>query len=248
MLPPPEGNGSTGDPRQDAMSPEGDDAAKAKLDDTELNVGSPRAMQKVELDLDDAPFLQDDEPAPPPPQAAPERETSPQAEAPLQLPVWKRKKVLIGAGAGLLILVGFLVWWLFLRSTEPPPPPPPPTPPPVQEPPKPVEPPPPPPPQDIYVPLEAFVVEKIDEKGVAKVLTLKLKLVYKENPMLERELLTKNFALRDGLYYNLKNKSFANLTDKDSVEQLREELRGVVNNYLNTGQVEQVLFEELLVK
>ena len=133
-------------------------------------------------------------------------------------------------------------------DSEPPPPPPPPTPPPVQEPPKPVEPPPPPPPQDIYVPLEAFVVEKIDEKGVAKVLTLKLKLVYKENPMLERELLTKNFALRDGLYYNLKNKSFANLTDKDSVEQLREELRGVVNNYLNTGQVEQVLFEELLVK
>ena len=98
------------------------------------------------------------------------------------------------------------------------------------------------------MPLEAFVVEKIDEKGVAKVLTLKLKLVYKEHPMLERELLTKHFALRDGLYYNLKNKSFANLTDKDSVEQLREELRGVVNNYLNTGQVEQVLFEELLVK
>jgi flagellar basal body-associated protein FliL len=96
--------------------------------------------------------------------------------------------------------------------------------------------------------MEPFVVEKTDSKGVTRVLSLTIKLVYKEDPRLATELSTKRFALRDGLYYNLKNKTFANLTDQESVEQLREELRGVVNNYLNTGTVEQVLFEELLVK
>lgn len=226
------------------MSPDTDEQAKAKLDDTELNVGSPRAAQKVELDLDDAPFLVDEEPAP---AAAEEIPTAPppqELEGPVKLPLWKKKKVLFGGAGGLLLLIGLAVWWFFIRDVTPPPPPPPP----VQEPQKPVEPPAPPPPRDIFMEMAPFVVEKTDEKGITKVVSLKIKLVYKEDPRLASELQAKSFAVRDGLYYNLKNKAFANLTDKDSVEQLRDELRGVVNNYLNTGQIEQVLFEEMLVK
>lgn len=245
--PPPDGSDASGGSRLGGPLPGSDDQAKAKLDDTELAVGSPRALQKVELDLDDAPFLEDEEEvAPPPPQdIAPPSEIQDLGE-PVRLPLWKNKKIVISGGGLLLLLIGLAVWWFFLRAEAPPPPPPPP--PPVVEPPKPVEPPPPPPPQDVFVSLDPFLVEKTDAKGAARVLTLKIKLVYKEDPRMERELQSKSFALRDGLYYNLKNKSFAILTDKDSIEQLREELKGVVNNYLNAGQVDQILFEELLVK
>ncbi|MBI4803940.1 MAG: flagellar basal body-associated FliL family protein [Desulfovibrio sp.] len=243
MLPPPsDGSGSPGDPLQTPASSDEQDN-KAKLDDTELNVGSPRAMQKVELDLDDAPFLEDDE-APPPadediPAPAPQ-----EFEEQIKLPFWKNKKVVLGGGAALLLLIILIVWWFFFRGVkvpkeEPPPPPP------VTEPEKPAAPPAPP---EAFVPMDAFLVEKTDAKGATRILSLKIKLVYKDDQRLTREIQSKNFALRDGLYYNLRNKSFANLTDKDGVELLREELRGVVNNYLNTGQVDQILFEELLVK
>ncbi|GFK92548.1 hypothetical protein NNJEOMEG_00373 [Fundidesulfovibrio magnetotacticus] len=245
--PPPDDPGATG-PRSQAFVAEDSEQTKAKLDDAELSTtGSPRALQKVELDLDDAPFLEEEEELPPPPEELPKAPApQPLGDVPVKLPLWKNKKVILGAAALLLILIGFCGWWFFLRADEPPPPPPPP--PPVVEPPKPVEPPPPPPPADIFVPMAPFLVEKSDEKGATKILSLKVKLVYKEDPRLAQEIQAKTFSLRDGLYYNLKNKSFALLTDKDSVEQLRDELRGVVNNYLNTGQIDQILFEELLVK
>jgi flagellar FliL protein len=243
MLPPPsDGSGSPGVPRQTA-SPSDDQDNKAKLDDTELNVGSPRAMQKVELDLDDAPFLEDDE-APPPTEEDIPAPPPQEFEDQIKLPFWKNKKVVIGGGAGLLLLIVLLTWLFFFRDVKAPkeeaPPPPA-----VAEPEKPAAPPAPP---EAFVPMDAFLVEKTDAKGVTRILSLKIKLVYKDDQRMAREIQSKNFALRDGLYYNLRNKSFANLTDKDGVEQLREELRGVVNNYLNTGQVDQVLFEELLVK
>lgn len=241
---PPDDPGSATGPRSQALAAEDPEQHKARLDDSELAAGSPRALQKVELDLDDAPFLEEEEETPPA-DAIPEAPPPQQFDQPVKLPVWKNKKVLIGGGGGLLLLLGLAIWWFFLRSVEPPPPPPPP---PVVEPPKPAEPPPPPPPTDVYVPMEPFVVEKTDAKGVSKVLTVKIKLVYKEDPRLAQELQAKTFSVRDGLYFNLKNKSFDLLTDKDSVEPLREELRGVVNNYLNSGQIDQVLFEELLVK
>ena len=241
--PPPDGPGTPGGTSGGALS--ADEQAKARLDDTELAAPTPKAAQKVELDLDDAPFLEEEEAPPPAVEEAPPPLEGPDLDQPVKLPIWKNKKVVFGGGAGLLILLGLAVWWFFLRSVEPPKPVEPPPPPPIAEPPKPPEP---PAPQDVSVPMDAFVVEKADAKGVVRVLTLKLKLIYKENPQLARELQVKNFSLRDGLYYNLKNKSFDNLTDKQSIEQIREELRGVVNNYLNYGQVEQLLFEELLVK
>jgi flagellar FliL protein len=247
MAPPPptDGSDSSGGSRTAALSPVDDEQAKAKLDDTELNIGSPRALQKVELDLDDAPFLEEEVDAAPVVEEIPTAPTPQELEEPFELPIWKNKKVLGGAGI-LLVFLGLAVWWFFLRTKEAPPPPPPP--PPIEEAPKPEEPAAPPVPPAAYFSMEPFVVEKTDAKGGTKILTLKIKLVYKEDPQLAQELQSKSLALRDGLYYNLKNKSFGNLTDKKSVDQLREELRGVVNNYLNTGQVDQVLFEELLVK
>lgn len=247
MTPPPaDGSASSGGPRTDALTTEGQEQNKAKLDDTELNVGSPRAAQKVELDLDDAPFLEEEEALPAPSEEIPAAPPPQAIEEAVKLPIWKNKKVVFGGLGGLLLLIGLAVWWFLLREVKPPVREEPAPPPVASE--EPSQPAPPPPPADMFVSMDPFVVEKPDAKGGVKVLTLKIKLVYKEDPRLARELQNKIVILRDGLYYNLKNKSFANLTDKDSVEKLREELRGVVNNYLNAGQVDQVLFEELLVK
>ncbi|WP_243367674.1 flagellar basal body-associated FliL family protein [Fundidesulfovibrio soli] len=243
--PPPDDTAPPGGSRDGVLDPAAPDQVKARLDDTELSAGSPRAQQKVELDLDDAPFLEDE-----PEEAAPlpEIPTAPppqELDEPLKLPFWKKKLVLIG-GAALLLVTGAAVWWFLLRT--PPEPPPPPPPPPAEEPAPPAPPPPPPQPPDVFVELAPFVVEKVDAKGVSRVVNIKLKLVYKQDSPIVPELQLKAFPIRDGLYYNLKNKTFNNLTDKDEVEKIREELRGVVNNYLNSGQIDQVLFDELLVK
>jgi flagellar FliL protein len=235
---------SQGATRQDALDAADDASRKAKLDDAELNVGVPKALQKVDLDLDGAPFLEE----PAAPQEAPEAPAAPsqslEVEAPGETPFWKKKKFLLIAGGALVVILA-LTAWLVLRKPAPPPPPP------VEETPAPAQEPEQPPapeekPEQFYV-LDPFLVEKPDDKGHIRLITLKIKLGYKDEQLAD-ELKRKNLVLRDGLYYNLKNKSFGNLTDKKAVDTLRDELKGVVDNYLNTGQIEEVLFDDLLVK
>ena len=70
---------------------------KAQLDD---GGGSPRAMKKVELDLDDAPFLEEEE-APPPEEE--QQAPLPSEDAPPKAPPWyKRKIVIIAAAVGIV--------------------------------------------------------------------------------------------------------------------------------------------------
>lgn len=244
---PPDGPDGSSNPRKDALEVEREQG-KARLDDTELNIASPKALQKVELDLDDAPFLEE-EPEPEP--QAPELSIAPPASEdapPPVIPLWKRKKVVL-SGAGLLLFLIILGTWFFIFRPTPGEQPPPP----VEEtkapeaPAPPPEPEAPPQPPEVALPLAPFLVEKTDDKGGARLVTIKIKIIYREE-RLGRELELKSFPLRDGLYYNLKNKTLHELTDKNNAEPLREELRGVVNNYLNSGQIETVLFDELLVK
>ena len=163
-------------------------------------------------------------------------------------PLWKRKKFLLIAAGALVLLAAPAGWWL-LKKPPPPPEPEPepapapePTPPP--EPPKPVEPPPPP---EQFATLDPFLVEKTDDKGVTRLLTVRIKLIYTD-PSVGAELKFKLFSVRDALYHNLKNKPFGIFADLDNTDTLRDELRGVVNNYLSRGQIEKVLFDEILVK
>lgn len=223
---------------------------KARLDDTELNIASPKALQKVELDLDDAPFLEEEAVPEPQAQEVPPAPAAPVEEAPPSIPLWKRKPVML-AGAGLLLVLLLLATWFFILRPKPgeqaPPPPAEEAAPAEVAPPAPVEPETPPPPPELPLSLAPFLVEKTDDKGNARLVTIKIKIIYRDE-RLSKELELKNFLLRDGLYYNLKNKSLHDLTDKNNAEALRDELRGVVNNYLNAGQIETVLFDELLVK
>jgi len=90
-------------------------------DELQVAVSQDTSLRKVELDLDDAPFLV--EQAPPPPAKT--------EEAPLQVaeegaepPKKKKKLLLIAAAAGLLVLLvaGAAIWWFVLRTPPPPPP------------------------------------------------------------------------------------------------------------------------------
>ena len=97
-------------------------AEETELQMQQEETGSAGAQKKVELDLDDAPFLQTEEKAAPP---APFDE---------QLPVTpddgaaeeaarkrKKKRLIVMAACGVLVLVTAAVWWFFFRTPPPPP-------------------------------------------------------------------------------------------------------------------------------
>jgi flagellar FliL protein len=220
---------------------------KAELDTEELASNLPKASQKVELDLEDAPFLdeEEEEEAAPAAPAAPSEAVSLEgaAKPKRELPPWlKDKRVLAGIAAALVLVIG-LVLFLLLKPKAPPPPPPPT----AEE--KPVEQAPAPEPElvDIVVKVEPFTVELKDSKGEIRFLSCKFALVTK-NQSLEFEIKQKMTILRDAVYYYLKNKSLTFLADKNNAEALKVDLLSVINQFLSSDQLETILIEQYLVK
>lgn len=221
---------------------------KAKLDDTEVS----RASQKVDLDLDDAPFLEEEEseeeipeeePAAPPP----ELEEKPRKEP----SKWLRNKLLIvGLLVGLL-LGGGLFYFLSGSSTPPPPttaetpPPAPAESAPEKQPEQPV--PEEQPPGETLVRLDPFLIEQHD--GENQIRFLEVSLVFSTpDPMLAANLTRETPTVRYALYYYMKNKDLRFLTDEKNTEALKKELLSVVNQYMSAGRFQTVLFEEYLVR
>ncbi|MGE4293496.1 MAG: flagellar basal body-associated protein FliL [Desulfovibrio sp.] len=225
---------------------------KAKLDDTEVS----RASQKVDLDLDDAPFLEEEEeeeeilaeepfPAQPEPEAKPKR----------QAPAWLRSKMLI-VGVAVVLLLGIAAYFFFSGSGEPHPP--------VVE--RPAEPAPVamPEPQpdktaqeetapaevpagESLVRLDPFLIEQRDTGG--KVRFLEVSLVFSTpDPALASNLTRETPTVRYALFYYLKNKDLQFLTDEKNTENLKKELLSVVNQYMAAGRFETILFEDYLVR
>ena len=98
---------------------------QAQSASTELEV-APEGGGKVALDIDDAPFLKEEEPEVP---EVPDEDEPPALEpgpSEAKASPKKSKKKLIIAAAALLLLVGGggAGWWFFLRTPPPPPPPP----------------------------------------------------------------------------------------------------------------------------
>lgn len=222
----------------------GDPQNKAKLDDSELSDELPKALQKVDLDLDDAPFLEDEkeEAAPAPPSA----ETAP-PEPETVRPWWKKPPALIGGGVLLVVILALLAWLLVFR--KPPPPPPaaeeapaveePPAEMPAEEPKKPEV--------EISVPFEPFLVETTDPKGRTHFLTIRFSLSTK-SPGSEAEVKRGRIVLRDAVYYYLKNKDLAFLSDTRNADTLKKDLLSVINQFLGDEQIDTLLIEEYLVK
>ena len=213
---------------------------KAILDKGEL--GLARSAQKVELDLDDAIFLEDDdepeaEPEPSLPQSPAAGDT--RDDEPVPKPFWKKTWVLLGLLGFFLITTSATTWFVFRSKPS--------VPPPVEvkkpqktqkkEPPKLSE---------FTILLQPFLVEHAI-KGENRFLSCQFSLPVKGD-LLKWEIDKKKIILRDAIYYYLKNKDILFLTDKKNVSKLKADLLSIVNQYLGNGQIEEILIQEYKVQ
>lgn len=216
---------------------------KQDLDGPELEVAgtanAPVAVKKVELDLDDAPFLQTEE------------KTPAKAEVPEDLEdrseddeKKKRKKKLIllasAIGAGVLLLAAAVIWWFFFRT--PPPLPPsapepevivvPSTPGPVGE-------------QEIVREFAPFIVPTTDPDGKTGFLICRFSAITKDQAV-NQEVQQQLLPLRDAIYYYLRSKDNAFLIDARNAPAIKQDLLSVFNDYLTQGKLEDIVFESYL--
>lgn len=217
---------------------------------------------KVELDLDDAPFLLDDEPEEAAPAPAGSGEAPP-GEKPAAGPglfsklstffsgLFARlrfrpgKKLVIGGAALALLAVGGLAAWLFLKPSGETAKEDVPQKPVVQLPPE--TPQAPPPPDAIPVRFEPFLIELAAPDGATRFLQFRFSSTT-TNKKLADEITKKNLVLRDATYYYLKNKSLEFLADPKNVESVKRDLLTVLNQYLGADQLQTILVEEYLIK
>jgi len=215
---------------------------KAQLDDSEAS----RATQKVDLDLDDAPFLEDEDEEEPvamveeTPLLAEEEDEGPKLNIKALL---TNKMVLIFIGI-ILILVAVIIY-LAAREPEPAPQP---APEPVQE----VAPAPEPEPEvvespDILIRLDPFLIEQRDKDNNIRFLEVRIVISTTEEG-LSRQFKQETYTVRNALYYYLKNKDLQFLSDEDNSEKLKKELLAIINQYMGFGQFDTLLFEQYLVR
>ncbi len=222
---------------------EEDSGEKAQLDTEELKEDEDGgADDKVELDLEDAPFLEEDEDE--------EEEVAPEPVALEEAPEKRgfkeiltealhNKKIVAAAAVVLLLLVGGLVYLLWFMPEEV-----------VEEVPEEmveemvedevVK-------QDYIVAWDEFWVEHMTADGQVRFLVCKFA-APTANEKLAFEIRSKKLVLRDAIYYYLKNKDLTFLSDKKNVATLKQDLVGVLNQYLSNDQLQDLLIEEYLVK
>ena len=135
------------------------------------------------------------------------------------------------------------MWWFVLRT----PPPPPPTPHVVVVPSTPPD----SAPADFFIPIAPFLLELTGEtprnEGKIFFLVSKFTAISKSEAVLQ-EMQNKVIVIRDALYYYLKNKSYEFLTNPDNAQLIKHDLSSVINGYLTTGKVDDVLFERYVIK
>lgn len=217
--------------------------------DAVASENAPAGASKVELDLDDAPFLQEDQEEPAAEEAPeeagdelamPEGEEEPKQS--LLKRLLKRKKLLIGGGVGFLLIIGALVF-LLLGGEEPV------TPPEIE--PEITEPEELPPieakPGEVLVRWEPFWVEYSEQDGETRFLVCQLS-APTTDPELKMEADLKTLAIRDAIYYYLSHKPITFLSEQRNADALKEDLLGVVNGYLSRGQFSQIYIESYLIR
>ncbi|MDD3310663.1 flagellar basal body-associated FliL family protein [Pseudodesulfovibrio sp.] len=217
----------------------GNGQSKAQLDDSEAS----KATQKVDLDLDDAPFLEDEEEEE---ELRPAREEeTPLLDEEAKKPgfdfkaLLRNKLFLIAAGIILLLLVVIVI--LLLREPEAPPPPPPPPAQTTQETPQAEEKP------EILIRLDPFLIEQRDKEDKIRFLEVRV-VVSTQDDGLARQFKQETYTIRNALYYYLKNKDLEFLSDKDNSDKLKKELLAIINQYMGFGEFDTLLFEQYLVR
>ena len=251
--------------------PDSDDSSpdKVALDDERLPDDAPKGLQKVELDLDDALFLEfeEEEKAPPEaPEAAPEETPTPPAPAKEKgpsKPIWKKLWFLALVG---VLLVGISAGgaYFFLKkkdhgeaqnatesnataenaatsnasahnatpqthdngnathnATN----------------------------QTKSLPSVSFAPFEVEYTRNDKIHFLVCKFtVYKVSEKMMLEMQVKSILLRDAVYRYLKNTDLTLLENPENAEQVKKNLATVLNQVLKSGKVNELLFDEYLVK
>jgi flagellar FliL protein len=206
---------------------------------------------KVELDIEDAPFLQDPEEikppvkeTPPPIQLAQPPTVAPSAFQRMLAGLLGNKKRLAAIGGGLLLLLlAPIAISLFLGKKPAPPPP--------QEevrkiiPDEPARDNAPAGPKFLFKG-EPFLIERRGNEGEIRFLRCRFA-VPTDNPMLYAELQAKNISLRDAIYYYLNNKPITFLIDNTQTEVMKKDLISVINEQVTAEKIQEVYIEEYLV-
>ena len=226
-------------------APTDDKLASAAI---EITTDASQALPKVQLDIDDAPFLREKEPeAPPrPPKKIEEAdEALPTDPKPTEDtgPSKKKKRIIIIASALLALLLaggGGATWWFVLRT-------------------------PPPAPQvvvvpspatdsaqaDFLIPLAPFWLElassSVRHKDQIFFLVCKFTAIAKSEDVVQ-EAQNKIIVIRDALYFYLRNKDLEFLTSPDNTQTVKDDLISVINGYLALGEVDDMLFERYITK
>lgn len=234
--------------------PSPSDDKNVSLDDERLQDAVPKGLQKVELDLDDALFLEFEEESPPadvPPEPSPTASTASQEktegrERDHVAPLWK--KLSLGAALFVVVfLVAAVAVWLFrkpepkinTRPAQPSAAAPPVAPPPVHE---------------TKTELasrrtyffDPFVVEYTRNDRIY-FLTCRIYVPGAPN-VLAREMDSKTAVLRDAIFRYLKSAELGFLTNPENEKKFKEDLLAVMNKSLNNGQATEILVEGYVVK
>lgn len=211
---------------------------KATPDEGTLAAGEFESLagQKVQLDIDDAPFLLDPDDVPDVPAT-----TDSQPPVPVEDKPRRNKKMLIAAVLIILLLVGGAIWFFVFRGAPdlvaPPEPPvivvPTPKAPAV--------------PRDFTTKLEPFWVPLTDDAGQSRFLVATFVLSTPEDQV-NQEIQDKLVTLRDAIFYYLRNKDYLFLLDAANAETIRADLLGTINNYIVRGELRDLYFDSYLMQ
>ncbi|MDR1243138.1 MAG: flagellar basal body-associated FliL family protein [Deltaproteobacteria bacterium] len=209
---------------------------------------APKKVSKVELDLEGAPFLQPDEPEPPPKKQEPVKAPPVKPEeAPAKVKRKISKKTLLTAAGVLLLLSGAAVYFLLLRNPAEPGVATPnipgqtvvvvPSTPQVD----------PAPTDQFIIDFPQFWVELKDNEGEIRFLNCKI-LVPSNSEINVGEINAKMTLIRDALYYYMKNKPYSFLVDNKNMDVLKKDLAEIISGNLTTEKVNEVLLENYIIK
>lgn len=206
----------------------------AALEENGLENGRP-LPKKVELDIDDLMFGEDEDEAEETeePAEAGEQETVEEAPPPSEEPPrrvkYDVKKLTVLASAGLLgigLLIGVGLW---LRPTEGPPPP-------VRN----VQ------PAARAIALEPFIINFPTPQGADVIITLTVSLVLSPGAS-PSQVASQTTVLRDMIFRYVQGQGPFDPSDQPTKERLGQELGGLIRNHIKAGVVERVEITNLAV-
>jgi flagellar FliL protein len=234
-------------PEAENQPPAQSDAQKkASLDRGTITAPSNRSVQKVELDLDDAVFLDEEDDV----EEIEEKPPKPEKKKPAKKPKksdrepfsFQKNKRFLFVGIALLLAGAVLIWWFFLK-------------------PKPQITPVPPQQEETVsrqpekesseltenvISFEPFWLE-FDVNGTYRFLTCRFTFPVKGD-LLKTEVDSKRIIIRDAVYYYFKNKDIVFLGNTDNADKLKSDLLAIINQYLGNGQLQEILIQEYRIE